>query len=165
MKLQTVIHNHMPGFSVRRRQCIVTLTQDEFDREILERAAGGFGWDVIPARSLSDMLAIDAERIAALVFDRETAGAPAWPDAGAMLRRLRPGVRLVACLRFSEVVHWAALRDSGVFHAVQAPLKDNEVLQSLGFVWNAVKQAENPGQLMPPAAAAVRRLRSIRAVA
>jgi hypothetical protein len=113
-------------------KCLVTLAAAPLDSGILNRVARYFGWDVLHVRSLASLEPIDSSRIAAILFDREAAG-HTWLDAASSLRRMKPGVRLVACHGFFEPVPWPELAAAGVFHALRVPLIESEVHQSLGL--------------------------------
>jgi len=120
-------------------KCLVTLAAAPLDSGILNRVARYFGWDVLHVRSLASLEPIDSSRVAAILFDREAAG-HTWLDAASSLRRMKPGVRLVACHGFFEPVPWPELAAAGVFHALRVPLIESEVHQSLGFVWAEDRQ-------------------------
>jgi hypothetical protein len=47
---------------------------------------------------------------------------------------------VIACHGFAESIDWPELCDAGAFHTLWLPLKENEVRQSLGFVWGSEKR-------------------------
>jgi hypothetical protein len=117
------------------KKCVVVLSRAAIDRKMLSRVAGSFGWDVLNLPRVQDLNAVDAGRIAAVIFDRQTAGGD-WLRAAALLRAAAPGARLIAGHSFSETIDWPELCDAGVFHAVRLPLSESELFQSLGYVWS-----------------------------
>jgi hypothetical protein len=52
-----------------------------------------------------------------------------------------PAARLIPCQGFSESSDWQDLSDAGAFHPLWLPLKENELRQCLGFIWQAEKRA------------------------
>ncbi len=88
--------------------------------------------------------------VAVLIYKDALGQGFGWPEAIRRSRLAMPEARVVVCHEFSEQIDWLRLSDAGAFHALQLPLKENEVRQSLGFV----QQAENRLSQM----ASVRRL-------
>ncbi len=109
------------------------------DVSLLRLAAADFGWRVHIAHSLEEVTSAQAYRsAAALLFCRDALGAEfSWVEVIARLRHTVPDVRLVACHKFSESLDWPELSNAGAFHALGLPMKENEVRQSLGFLWEA----------------------------
>jgi DNA-binding NtrC family response regulator len=116
------------------KRYVVVLSRAAIDRKMLSRVADSFGWDVLNLSRLQDLNAVDTGRIAAVIFDRQTAGCD-WLHAAAALRAAAPGARLIAGHSFSESIDWPELCDAGVFHAIRLPLSESELFQSLGYVW------------------------------
>jgi len=121
----------------------------------LQSVAGGFGWTVEIAHELGVVAATRADRktVAALVHRDSLSGGRSWVESIRLLRRALPEVRVIACHGFAESIDWPALSDAGAFHALWLPLKENEVRQSLGFVWEAEKRlaarSEVPAEIAP----------------
>lgn len=105
---------------------------------VLHRIAGEFGWQINAAHAMSD---VTEKRTAAVLFSRDALGTElGWLETTRQLRSALPGVPLVACHRFTEIVDWPALCEAGAFHSLWLPLKENEVRRSFGFVWQAEKR-------------------------
>lgn len=115
------------------------------DIPVLRVVAEEFGWGVKLVEDISDLAVAQVCRRAAVVlFHRDAVGREhSWFDAARFLRLTLPESRLVACHGFSELLEWPELSDFGVFHAVGLPLKENEVRQSLGFVWQALNSPKD----------------------
>ncbi len=114
------------------------------DVRVLQAAAGEFGCSVELVHNLSEAeSAYSREHILALLFQREALGEDrSWVEAIRCLKFILPEVRLIACYGFAEPVDWEELSDVGAFHSLVLPLKDSEVRQSLGFMREAEKRAE-----------------------
>jgi hypothetical protein len=121
---------------------IVMPGQREADLPVLRSVAGEFGWTADPVRGLNEAVAAQAYvRTLAAILHRDGLGADySWPDAVRRVKRALPDVRVIVCHGLSEPIEWQALCEAGTFHAVSAPLKECEVRQSLGFVWEAEKR-------------------------
>lgn len=112
----------------------------QFDLLLLRTVAAEFGFRVDVA---GDLREIRGKRdLAAVLFHRDALGTQSsWSDALLRLKAEMPGVRLVPCHGFSDSVDRASLSDSGAFHSLWLPLKESELRQCLGFVWEAEKRA------------------------
>jgi DNA-binding NtrC family response regulator len=121
---------------------IVMPGSGQFDFARLRAAATEFGFNVETAGDVRELAADrDSGNIAAVLFHRDVFGPRcSWLDALQLLESELPGVRLVASHRFAEAIDWASLADAGAYHALWLPLKDNELRQCLGFVWQAEKR-------------------------
>jgi hypothetical protein len=121
----------------------------------LQTVAGEFGWVVDIAHDLGEIAEAQADRkTVAAFFHRDFLGREySWVEAIRRLRLTLPEVRVIACHGFAESIDWPELSDAGAFHALWLPLKENEVRQSLGFVWEAEKRlaacAEVPVKIAP----------------
>jgi len=58
----------------------------------------------------------------------------------AVLKAVVPEIRLVACNNFSEATDYPKLCRAGLFHSLWMPLREHEVRQCFGFVWEAEKR-------------------------
>jgi hypothetical protein len=125
--------------------------QSQMDSSSLNVIAKEFEWSVVVAENLHEATAAQAHRkIVALLFHRDAFGPEClWTDAVRMIRCTLPDVRAVPCHGFSDAVDWPELCNAGAFHALWLPLKENEVRQSFGFVWNAEKQLANSAAGLP----------------
>jgi len=108
----------------------------------LEAVAGTFGWAVSVTRDLCEVAAAQAQRKSvAVLFCRDTLGQGySWLETIRLLGRALPEMPLIPCHGFSDPFYWPELCDAGAFHALWLPLRENEVRQSLGFVWEAEKR-------------------------
>jgi hypothetical protein len=107
------------------------------------------------AHDLGEIAGAQADRktVAAFVHHDFLGREYSWVEAIRRLRLTLPEVRVIACHGFAESIDWPELSDAGAFHALWLPLKENEVRQSLGFVWEAEKRlaacAEVPAKIAP----------------
>ena len=98
----------------------------------LRAVSAEFGWDV-----QTDPLA-DGVAPKALLLQRDAFGSGySWLDVVHVCRSKMPEVRLILCHGLSEKIDWPALSRAGAFHAVSLPLRESELRQSLGFVWES----------------------------
>lgn len=107
--------------------------------------ASEFGWsletDDYPIRPAEMQ---DHRRIAAVCFCREAVGSQySWPDALRVLASALPSTPLVPCHAFSENPDWDELRDAGAFLSLWLPLRESELRQCLGFVWQAQQRRQD----------------------
>ena len=80
--------------------------------------------------------------IAAVLFHYDALGPrSSWFDALWVLQSELPGVRLIPCHGFADSVDWELLDRAGAWHSLRLPLKENELRQCLGFIWEAQKRA------------------------
>jgi hypothetical protein len=126
----------------------------------LHTAARTFGWTVdthaATAADLGEIAAALRNRgtVALLLFRDALGPERSWAEVIRLLRPALPNVRLIACHEFSEPIDWPALSDAGAFHALCLPLKENELRQCLGFVWEAGKRLPDSIRKPPVAVAA-----------
>jgi len=86
-------------------------------------------------------------KVAAVLFHRDSVDpGGSWLNAVRLLKLAMPRVLLIACHGFSEPIDWPELCDAGAFHTLWLPLKESEVRQSLGFIF----EARNRPLLAPP---------------
>jgi hypothetical protein len=112
-----------------------------FDLRAARAVGRSFGWTVEMADDLSDVTAAQpGRRTTALLFHRDAFASCSWLEAVRILRSALPEVHLVACHGFSEPIDWPALCDAGAFHALGLPLKEDEVRQGFGFIWEAERR-------------------------
>jgi hypothetical protein len=137
-----------------RTALIVLPGLTEFHIPAVPAIASEFGWAVETATDLRHAVGIHADRGAAAVFfHREAFGQQcSWVDALSLLAAALPGARLIPCHGFSEQVDWDELSDAGAFHFLWLPLKENELRQCLGFVWQMMQQLPEPVLTMDEAA-------------
>ncbi len=121
-------------------RCVISLLNEPNDPSLLERVAAEFGWDVVTANPAT-FRAFDPGRIAAILFDHGSSDV-GWIAKARRLRSCYPDARLIACHGFSDEIDWPALSDAGVFHAIRLPLRQEELRQSLGYVWALEGHAE-----------------------
>ncbi|MGA2716053.1 MAG: hypothetical protein ABSG41_23385 [Bryobacteraceae bacterium] len=116
-----------------------------FDLVTLHSVAKEFGWAVDVADDLREVAAAQAHRrTIAVLFHRDALGSCSWIDAVRLLRSALPEARPVACHGFAEPIDWPGLCDAGAFHALWLPLKEDDVRQSFGFVWEAEQRLAQP---------------------
>ena len=111
-----------------------------FDFELLRIVAQEFGWTVQTAGNLSEVPERTG-RIACLIFHRSgVAPGESWPEAIESVCAEYPDTRLIGCYGFAEPLDGSEPSTGRLFHMLGLPLKENEVRQSLGFVWAAEKR-------------------------
>ncbi len=116
------------------QKIIVMAGSGQFDLPRLHAVAADFGFEVETAPDLSDL----PTTAAAVLFHRDAFGPVcSWFDAIGLLRARVPDARLIPCLGFSEAIDWDALTDDGAYHALWLPLRESELRQCLGFVWDS----------------------------
>jgi len=116
-----------------------------FDLVTLQSVAKEFGWAVEVAEDLREVAAAQANRrTIAVLFHREAFGYCSWIDAVQRLKFALPEARAVAFHGFAEPIDWPGLCDAGAFHALWLPLKEDDVRQSFGFVWEAEQRLARP---------------------
>jgi hypothetical protein len=112
----------------------------------LDAVARDFGWTVG---------ALSGKTVAALISRDALGSGYSWGETLRQLRLALPHVRLITCHGFSDPIDWEELSEAGAFHAIHLPLKENELRQALGFVWEAERRSiVSIGRV--PVAAAVR---------
>jgi len=123
------------------------------DAEVLGAVAREFGWAVETAGDLREIAAAQASRAtgrpaepAAVLFHRSAFGSCSWLEAVRQLSLALPRVHPIACHGFAEPIDWPGLCEAGAFHSLWLPLKESEVHQSFGFVWEARKRRAKPAQ-------------------
>jgi hypothetical protein len=112
---------------------IVMPGSDHVNLPALQAVAAEFEWVVQVASHPGEATAPKA------LFLYHDAFGPgqSWLEVVRSCRFQFPELRPIVCHRLSEPIDWPALSRAGAFHAVSLPLKESEVRQSLGFVWEA----------------------------
>jgi hypothetical protein len=115
----------------------------------LQAIAAEFGWTIDVTGDLCEVAAIRKFRNTVAVFYCHDAlgSGYSWLETTRLLRNALPQVRLVACHGFSEPIDWTELSEAGSFHELWLPLKETEVHQCLGFIWEAEKHLSSPGKI------------------
>ena len=113
------------------------------DLSLVRSAAQDFGWAVHVARNLRELVEAGNRGTTGAVLFQADSVVPggSWMETISTLRSVVPDIRLIGCTQFSEMVDLPKLCRSGLFHAVWLPLKENELRQCFGFVWEAEKHA------------------------
>lgn len=108
---------------------------------LLRATAQNFGWAIEIAHNMSELLQLrERGRIGAVLFQQDSLGCNgSWLETIAQVKAATPEARLVACNHFSDADDYPKLCRAGLFHALWLPLKESEVLQCLGFIWEAEK--------------------------
>jgi len=114
----------------------------DLDLTSLNRVAVDFGWAVQVAHDLRQAVGMWAQPGTVAVFaNHDAVGAGfSWLDIVRLLIRTMPDARVVVCHGFGDVFDWPELSDAGAFHALRLPLQEDELRQSLGFIWEAEKR-------------------------
>jgi DNA-binding NtrC family response regulator len=125
-----------------RNGIIVMRGLGQIDLASLNIVAADFGWTVQVAHDLRQTAELVAQlRTVAVLVKHDAVGAGfSWLEIVGLLRRTLPDVRLVVCHGFGDVFDWPELSDAGAFHALRLPLQEDELRQSLGFIWEAEKR-------------------------
>ncbi|HWE51311.1 MAG TPA: hypothetical protein VG273_16080 [Bryobacteraceae bacterium] len=90
---------------------------------------------------------MQGRRIVALLVSKDALGpGNTWTEIIQRLKGSLPDVNLVTCHGFSDPINWEELSAAGVFHAIHLPLKENELRQALGFVWEAERRRAESSQ-------------------
>jgi hypothetical protein len=126
-----------------------------FDIPRLRQQAAALGFRLQAVDELREaVLSQTRSPIAAVLFHRDAFGPRcSWFDALRLLREALPGVRLIPCHGFSEEIHWDAIAEQGAWHSLWLPLKDSELHQCLGFLWDALHPAVSDKTIDQPAPA------------
>lgn len=139
------VHVHL----VRRMSgnILVVMGRAGFDSGAVKTVAGQFGWTVEIAEDLREAAAAQAyRRTIAVLFHRGALGACSWVEALRLVRLGFPETHPIVCHGFSEPIDWPGLCDAGAFHDLWLPLKEEEVRQSFGFLWEAEKRRLVPAR-------------------
>jgi DNA-binding NtrC family response regulator len=114
----------MPGFG-------------ELFETTLSLVAQEFGWSVETVSHPEQAAAVTSNRrIAAVFFHRQALGPDcSGSDALRQLRATFPEAHLIPCHGFSDPIDWDQLSGAGAFHSLWLPVKENELRQCLGFIW------------------------------
>jgi hypothetical protein len=124
---------------------IVALGADEEDLTILRPIAAEFGWLVSTT--------LGSDSVAAILLRKDALGKGiSWPDAVHRIRQKVGQARIVTCHGFRDQIDWGELYDLNTFHAIRLPMKEEEVRQSLGFVWEAERRAKGSAVSRRPTA-------------
>jgi hypothetical protein len=113
--------------------CILVMPgPDHIDLPTLHTVSAEFGWDVQVGHVRDTVVP------KALLLHRDAFGPGyCWLDVVRVCRSKLPEVRLIVCHGLSERIDWPALSRDGAFHAISLPLRESELRQSLGFVWES----------------------------
>lgn len=127
----------------------------QLDMTVLNDVAGDFHWIVHVARDLHQAAELVAQfsTVAVLATHHAVGLEFSWLEIIRLLRGTLPDARLVVCHGFGEVFDWTQLCNAGAFHALQLPLQERELRQSLGFIWEAEKRRTAPRPVRKIAAA------------
>jgi hypothetical protein len=124
-------------------QIVIMQGADRLELPLLRAAAKEYGWQVQNAGSMNELLHLRKHgKIGAVLFHKDSLG-----KGGALLgtilqlKSVAPEARLIACNGFSEAADYPKLCRAGLFHALWLPLKESEVKQCLGFIWEAEKHS------------------------
>jgi hypothetical protein len=99
----------------------------------VQRVAQKFDWEVAHIESFERLHQIAAAReVVAVLFDQHDL---TWRSALESVRGAASDALPIVCHRFSDHLDWPQLADAGAFHQLLLPLKDSELMQSLGFVF------------------------------
>jgi hypothetical protein len=151
----------VPCFSWMTEAIILMPGQGESDRpelhlagldlEMLHSVAAEFGWQIGIVGNLREAAARQAcdKTVAAILHGGDLNKRCSWPDACRRLKPALPGVRVIACHGIAEPIDSPTLSAAGIFHTLAFPLKENEVRQSFGFVWEAEERLANSGRNFP----------------
>jgi len=102
-----------------------------------EKLTPEFGWSVEVAEDANRLRRLgESGNVVAVFFEVDMLGR-SWEEALQSARDAAPQALLIPCHRFSDSVNWPELADAGAFHALPVPLKQDEIRQSLSFVWSA----------------------------
>jgi DNA-binding NtrC family response regulator len=114
----------------------------QLDLTTLNSIAADFGWTVQVAHNLRQAAELVVSLSAVALFATHDAVGVgfSWLEIVRLLRRALPDVRLVVCHGFGDAFDWRELCDAGAFHALRLPLQEDELRQSLGFIWEAEKR-------------------------
>jgi DNA-binding NtrC family response regulator len=120
---------------------VVMLGFGELFETALSLVAQEFGWSVETVSQLEQAAAVTRNRrVAAVFFHREAFGRDCtWHDALRRIRMTFPEAHLIPCHGFSDPIDWDQLADAGAFHSLWLPLKENELRQCLGFIWQTTR--------------------------
>jgi len=112
------------------------------DLTTLNIVAADFGWAVQVAHDLRQTAEMVTPLTTVAVFaNHDVVGVGfSWLEIVRVLRRALPEARLIVCHGFGDVFDWTELSDAGAFHALRLPLQEDELRQSLGFIWEAEKR-------------------------
>jgi DNA-binding NtrC family response regulator len=95
------------------------------------------GWTLEIAAGFDQLRDLSSNRKPVAVFFDANALNISWQEALTSVREIAPEALLIPCHRFSDVLNWPDLADSGAFHSLAIPFNPGEVRQSLAFVWSA----------------------------
>lgn len=137
------------------KSIIVVQGSEQFDLTTTERVSNEFGWPIRVARDLDEAAEnqVHGDAAAVLVDCKAVQDGRSWPEVIQFLSGDGPEVRLIVCHGFGDRLDWPQLCDAGVFHVLALPLREGELRQSLGFVWEAERRLAMPRQLRVVAAA------------
>ena len=90
------------------------------------------------------ILAPSMEELREITNQRQVQGLLVEMPHARLAKKLIGNARLIVCHPMSEPPEPEQLEAIGAFHAVALPLKFDEVLHSLGFLWQAVTNPKPP---------------------
>jgi DNA-binding NtrC family response regulator len=124
------------------KSIIVVPGLGQLDLTTLSGVAAEFGWTVQVAHDLRQTAELFAPLSAVALFaTHDAVGAGfSWLEILGLLRQTLPDIRLVVCHGFGDAFDWPELSAAGAFHALRLPLQEDELRQSLGFIWEAEKR-------------------------
>jgi DNA-binding NtrC family response regulator len=133
-------------------QLVIMQGADRLELPLLRAAAEEYGWPVQNAGSVNELLHLRKRgKIGAVLFHKDSLGrGGALLGTILQLKNAAPEARLIACNHFSETADYPKLCRAGLFHALWLPLKESEVRQCLGFIWEAEKHSSlkaEPGKI------------------
>jgi DNA-binding NtrC family response regulator len=103
-----------------------------------------FGWSLETAGDLTQLRNLLAVRNPVAIFLDANGLGLSWQVAVNSVLDIDSQALLILCHRFSDAVDWPKLAEAGAFHALALPFDQNEVRQSLAFVWSArVRRTDN----------------------
>lgn len=104
---------------------------DPSDLAVVRAVAREFGWQVNGL--------VPPDRIAAVLS--KCATGESWPATVRNLRDAYPEARIITCHGFRDFIDWGQMYDLNTFHAIRTPMQEEEVRQSLGFLWEAEQRS------------------------
>jgi len=107
----------------------------EADR--LRKVAAEFGFTAESVAQIRDV-ASPPESVAAVLFHWDAFGPHStWLEAIRTIRGYFPDSCAVPAHGFSDPVDWELLAAEGAYHSLWLPLKEPELRQCLGFIWES----------------------------
>ena len=129
---------------------VVVLGNLPADLAVLDRLVVEFGWSLKKAANLAALRRPRGHRDTVAVLFEASMWGLAWHEVLKMVIDAAPGACPILCHRLSAMLDWPELSAAGAFHALTIPFRENEVRQSLGFVWAAKSRPRKVIQLREP---------------